>query len=105
MGQNPYKTTHPKEQLSVEMNFRSFLAGEGSEFFEPVPVEDLVRFAWLGCPITIPESGPYSEDELRQIASAVQHGNGELTLRGSGNYPADMLDRLEKEAPGRIRLT
>jgi hypothetical protein len=87
------------------MNFRSFLAGEGSEFFEPVAVEDMIRFASLGCPLTIPESGPYSEEELIQIASAVQNGGGQLTLRGSAIYPPDMLDRLQKEAPGRIHLT
>ena len=48
MGRNPYERVHPKEELSVEINFRSFLAGEGDDFFEPVPVEDMVDFASVG---------------------------------------------------------
>jgi hypothetical protein len=105
MDQNPYKTSHSKETLSIELNFRSFLMGEGGAFLERVPVEDLVSFASVGCPITIPAGAPYSEEELRQIASAVQQGSGELTVLSSSNYPADMLERLELEAPGRIRLS
>jgi hypothetical protein len=104
MGQNPYEKAHPKESLSLELNFRSFMAGEGTEFFEPVPVEDVVTFATVGSPVTIPMGAPYSADELCQIAKAVHRGNGTLTLRGATQYPADVLDRLEKEAPGRIRF-
>lgn len=105
MDHNPYKTLHPKDTLSIELNFRSFLMGEGGAFLERIPVEDLVNFASVGCPITIPASAPYSEKELRQIASAVQQGSGELTVLSSGNYPADVLERLELEAPGRVRLS
>ncbi|MCC7017479.1 MAG: hypothetical protein IT564_09795 [Rhodospirillales bacterium] len=103
MGQNPYEKVHPKESLSLELNFRSFLAGEGEAFFEPVPVEDMVSIATLGSPVTIPMSAPYSEDELKQIAEAVRQGSSTLTLTGAARYPADVLERLEKEAPGRIR--
>lgn len=104
MSRNPYKGVHPKESLSVELNFRSFLAGEGAEFFEPVPVEDLVGFASVGSPITIPEDAQYSENELVQIAEAVRKGGGALTLLGAQKYALDVLGRLEKEAPGQIRL-
>lgn len=104
MGQNPYEKVHPKESLSLELNFRSFLAGEGEAFLEPVPVEDVASFAAVGSPVTIPMSAPYSADELYQIAEAVRQGGGTLTLLGAARYPADVLERLEKEAPGRIRL-
>ncbi len=102
MVENPYKREHPKESLSLELNFRSFLAGEGEAFFEPVPVEDMVSVASMGSPVTIPMSAPYSEDELKQIAEGVRQGGGTLTLMGATRYPADVLERLEKAAPGRI---
>ncbi len=104
MGQNPYETVHPKESLSLELNFRSFLAGEGEAFLEPVPVEDMVSFAAVGSPITIPAGAPYSGDELAQVAEAVRQGGGTLTLLGAASYPPEVVVRLEKEAPGRIRL-
>lgn len=104
MGQNPYEKVHPKESLSLELNFRSFLAGEGEAFLEPVPVEDVANFAAVGSPVTIPVSAPYSADELYQIAEAVRQGGGTLTLVGAARYPADVLERLEKAAPGQIRL-
>jgi hypothetical protein len=103
MSRNPYEGTHPKESLSLELNFRSFLAGEGEAFFEPVPVEDLVSFAAVGSPITIPVDAPYSGEELAQVAAAVGQGGGTLTLLGAAAYPPEVLERLEKEAPGRIR--
>ncbi len=102
MVESPYKGTHAKESLSLELNFRSFLAGEGGEFFEPVPVEDVINFAAVGSPVTIPMSAPYSADEMAQIAQAVHQGGGTLTIMGAARYPADVLERLEKEAPGRI---
>ena len=103
-NRNPYKDVHPKAELSLELNFRSFLAGEGGAFLEPVPVEDLVSFASVGPPVTIPASAPYSEDELKQIAQAVRRGGGMLTLLGAASYPPDVLERIEREAPGQIRL-
>ncbi len=104
MGRNPYERVHPKGELSVEINFRSFLAGEGDDFFEPVPVEDMVDFASVGVPITIPEGTPYSKRELKQIAKAVRRGGGTLTLVEAASYPPDLVENLEKEAPGLIRL-
>ena len=104
MGQNPYEKVHPKESLSLELNFRSVMAGEGSELFGPVPVEDIVNFASVGSPVTIPMSAPYPADEMYQIAEAVRQGGGTLTLVGAARYPAEVLERLEKEAPGQIRL-
>ena len=104
MGQNPYEKVHPKESLSLELNFRSFLAGEGEAFLEPVPVEDVAHFAAVGSPVTIPMSAPYSADEMTLIAQAVRQGGGTLTLMGAARYPAEVLERLEKEAPGQIRL-
>lgn len=104
MGRNPNETVHPKENLSLELNFRSFLFGEGAEFFEPVPVEELVNFAALGCPVTIPEGGPYTEDDLVRIAQAVRQGGTTLTVVGAPKYPAEVLARLEKEVSGRILL-
>lgn len=103
MVENPYKREHPKESLSLELNFRSFLAGEGEAFFAPVPVEDMERFAAIGSPITIPNGAPYSADDLVQIAKAVKQGGGTLTVLGAGDYPADVLQRLENEAPGQVR--
>jgi len=102
---NPYKTTHSKETLSVELNFRSFLMGEGGAFFERVSVEDLVSFASLGCPITIPASAPYSDEEPQQIAGAVRKGGGKLNILSSTKYPAEVLKKLELEAPGQIALS
>lgn len=104
MGRNPYESVHPKESLSVEVNFRSFLAGEGDAFLERVPVEDMVDFASVGSAITIPEGNPYSKRELKQIARGVRRGGGTLTLVEAANYPPDVLENLEKEAPGLIRL-
>jgi len=104
MAENPYKRDHPKDTLSLELNFRSFLAGEGEAFLEPVPIEDVVRFASVGSPVTIPMSAPYSADELNQIAEAVRQGGGTLTLLGAARYPPDVVERLEKAAPGQIRL-
>lgn len=101
---NPYEKVHRKEELSLELNFRSFLFGEGAEFFEPVPVEELVNFAALGCPVTIPEGGPYTEDELVQIARAVQKGGTTLTVVGAPKYPPEVIARIEKEALGRILM-
>ncbi len=104
MGRNPYERVHPKNELSVEINFRSFLAGEGDAFFQPVPVEDMVDFASVGSAITIPEGTPYSKRELKQIAKAVRKGGGTLTLVEAASYPPDLVENLEKEAPGLIRL-
>ena len=104
MGKNPYESVHPKGSLSVEINFRSFLAGEGDDFFEPVPVEDMVDFASVGSPITIPEDAPYSKGELKKIAKAIRKGGGTLTVLEAANYPADVLEKLEKEAPGQVKL-
>ena len=104
MTENPYDKVHPKESLSLEVNFRSVLAGEGSELFGPVPVEDVVTFAALGSPVTIPMSAPYLADELIEIAGAVRQGGSTLTLMGAARYPADLLESLEKEAPGQILL-
>lgn len=103
MSRNPYNTQHKKEELSVEINFRSFLFGEGAEFFEPVPVEDLVNYAALGSPITIPEGDVYTEEDLVQIAQAAQKGGGTVTLVSASIYPNDVIARLEKVAPGQIR--
>ena len=103
MDRNPYKGSHAKDELSLELNFRSFLAGEGEAFFTPVPVEDLVDFASVGSPITVPVGAPYSEDQLKEIARAVVKGQSTLTLLGAGSYPRNVLDALEAEAPGRIR--
>jgi len=104
VGRNPYESVQPTESLSVEINFRSFLAGEGDDFFEPVPVEDMVDFASVGSPITIPDNAPYTKGELRQIAKAVRKGGGTLTVLEAASYPPDVLENLEKEAPGQIRL-
>ena len=104
MTENPYDKVHAKDELSLELNFRSVLAGEGSELFGPVPVEDVVSFAAVGSPVTIPMSAPYLADELRQIAGAVRRGGGTFTLMGAARYPADLLESLEKAAPGQIRL-
>src|SRR6266480_645929 len=104
IDRNPYKKEHPREELSLELNFRSFLAGEGEAFFTPVPVDDLISFAAVGSPITIPKSAPYSGDELKQVAQAVRRGGSTLTLLGAAGYPPDILERLEKEAPAQIRL-
>jgi hypothetical protein len=103
MTETPYDKVHPKEGLSLEVNFRSVMAGEGSELFGPVPVEDVVSFAAVGSPVTIPMSAPYLADELQEIAGAVRQGGGTLTLMGAARYPADLLESLEKEAPGQIR--
>lgn len=103
MGDNPYDRVHPKESLSLELNFRSFLAGEGEAFLTPVPVEDMVSFASVGSPITIPASAPYSEDQLKEIARAVRQGRSTLTILGAAKYPRELLDALETEAPGHIR--
>lgn len=103
MSRNPYDVLHKKEELSVEINFRSFLFGEGAEFFEPVPVEDLVNYAELGSPVTIPEGDVYTEEDLVQIAQAAQKGGGTITLVSTSTYPNDIVARLEKVAPGQIR--
>lgn len=103
MGQNPYDKVHPGESLSLEINFRSFLAGEGEVFFGPVPVEDLAHFAAIGSPVTIPKGAPYSADDLVQVAKAIKQGGGTLTLLGADDFPADVLVRLENEAPGQLR--
>ncbi len=102
MTETPYDKVHPKEGLSLEVNFRSVMAGEGSELFGAVPVEDVAHFASVGSPVTIPMSAPYSADEMVQIAQAVQQGGGTLTIMGAARYPADVLERLEKAAPGQI---
>lgn len=104
MTETPYDKVHPKEGLSLEVNFCSVMAGEGSELFGPVPVEEVVGFAAVGSPVTIPMSAPYPADELLQIAGAVRQGGGTLTLMGAARYPADMVESLEKAAPGQIRL-
>ena len=104
MGRNPYEKVHPKGALSVEINFRSFLAGEGDDYFEPVPVEDMVDFASVGSPITIPDNTPYTKSELKKIAKATRKGGGTLTVLEAASYPPDVLENLEKEAPGQIRL-
>lgn len=101
--QKTYKAVHRKDELSVEINFRSFLAGEGQEFFEPVPVEDLASLASVGTPLTIPSGAPYSADELRIVAEAVRQGGNTLTLKGAAAYPSDVLALLESLAPGLIR--
>lgn len=98
-----YKEMHIKEELNLELNFPSILAGEGEQFFERVPVEDLVSFASVGSPLTISASAPYSEEELRQIAVAVRRGGSTLTLLGAAGYAGDILERVEKEAPGQVR--
>jgi hypothetical protein len=103
VADNPYKVVHPKEELSLELNFRSFLLGEGEQFFERVPVEDLVSFASAGSPLTIPDGAPYSEDELKQIAEAIRQGGGTLTVLGAAGYPSDLLERIEQAAPGQVR--
>ena len=100
---NPYKGTHARKELSLELNFRSFMAGEGAPFFQPVPLDEILTFATVGAPITIPASGPYSEEELSQIAAAVRTGGGTITLLGAARYPSELLERLEKEAPGQLR--
>jgi hypothetical protein len=100
---NPYKKEHSRQELSLELNFRSFLAGEGEAFFTPVPVDDLVTYAALGAPVAIPRGAPYSEDELKRIAEAVRKGGGTLTLIEPAQYSQDCRDCLEKEAPGQIR--
>jgi len=102
MGRNPYELVHRKEELSLELNFRSFLFGEGAEFFEPVPVEDLINYAALGSPITIPDNCPYSPEDLVRIAQAVKRGGATLTVAGGANLPSEVRARLEQEAPGRI---
>ena len=102
MTENPYDKVHAKDELSLELNFRSVLAGEGSELFGPVPVEDVVSFAAVGSPVTIPMSAPYTADELVQIAGAVRQGGGTFTLVGAARYPADLLENLEKAAPGQV---
>lgn len=104
MARNPHATVHSKEELSLDLNFRSFLFGEGAEFFEPVPIEDLINYAALGCPVTIPEGGPYTEEELVRVAQAVQKSGTTLTVVGAPKYPAEVLARLEKEASGRILM-
>lgn len=103
MSRNPYHTLHKKEELSVEINFRSFLFGEGAEFFEPVPVVDLVNYATLGSPVTIPEGDVYSEEDLIQIAQAAQKGGGTVTLVSTSSYPDGVVARLQSVAPGLIR--
>ena len=100
---NHYKGTHAREELSLELNFRSFMVGEGAPFFQPVPLEEILSFATVGSPITIPASSPYSEDELLQIAAAVRRGGSTLTLLGATSYPVELLQRLENEAPGKLR--
>lgn len=101
--QKTYKLVHAKDELSIEVNFRSFLAGEGQEFFEPVPVEELANLASVGTPVTIPSGAPYSEDELKTIAEAVRHGGNTLTLKDAAAYTTDVLELLERLAPGKIR--
>jgi hypothetical protein len=100
---NPYKGTHPRQELSLELNFRSFMAGEGAPFFQPVPLEEISSFAAVGCPITIPTAGTYSAEELLQVAAAVRKGGSTMTLLGAAEYPSELLERLDKEAPGQIR--
>lgn len=104
MTEPPYDKVHPKESLSLEVNFRSVMAGEGSELFGPVPVEDVVGFAAIGSPVIVPFSAPYLADELQRIAEAVHRGGGTFTLMGAARYPADLLESLEKAAPGQIHL-
>lgn len=104
MGENPYERYHPKSSMSLEVNFRSFLAGEGERFVTPVPVDDLVAFASVGSPITIPAGAGYSVEDLRAVAQAVRVGGGTLTIREAKTYPAEVLARLEEEAPRQIRL-
>lgn len=98
-----FKGTHAREELSLELNFRSFMAGEGEAFFQPVPLEEMLRFAAVGSPITIPASAPYSGEELLQIAAAVRKGGSTLTLLGAASYPVELLQRLENEAAGKLR--
>lgn len=99
---NPHKPK-PDNELSLELNFRSFLAGEGAPFFQAVPVEEMCSFAAVGSPVTVPESMPYSHDDLLQIAAAVSEGGTTLTLVGAGRYPAELLEQLEKQSNGRLR--
>ena len=99
-----HEAVHRKDQLSVEINFRSFLAGEGEEFFTSVPVEHLRRLASVGTPITIPTGAPYTHDELCLIAEALQKGGNTLTLLGATAYETELLERLNALAPGQIRL-
>jgi hypothetical protein len=63
----------------------------------------MLTFAAVGSPVTIPEAGPYTAEELLQIAAAVRKGGGAMTLVGSGRYPADLLAELERESAGRLR--
>jgi hypothetical protein len=98
------KESTKREELSLELNFRSFLAGEGGPFFQPVPLEEMVNIASVGCPVTIPAGGPYNPEELLQIAAAVARGAGAMTLAGSAAYPQDLLRELEKQCPGRLKL-
>jgi hypothetical protein len=100
----PYKAVHEKPELSLELNFRSFLAGEGESFLTPVPADDLVLMASVGAPITLSAKAPYSQEELQEIAQAVARGRGTLTVLAAGSYAPDVLAAMEKEAPGQVRL-
>ncbi len=90
--------------MSLELNFRSLLAGEGQALFTPVPLEDLVDFALVGSPITIPAGAGYSVEDLRRVAQAIRAGGGTLTIRGAGTHAPEVLAQLEKEAPGQVHL-
>jgi hypothetical protein len=104
MAEENIPSAHPDDQLSVEINFRSFLAGEGQEFFTPVPVEHLRSLASVGTPITIPAGAPYTHEELCLIAETVQKGGNTLTLLGGATYDSVLLERLNALAPGHVRL-
>lgn len=104
MADNDFaKPKEQRQELSLELNFRSFMAGEGAPFFQPVPLEEMLSFAEVGSPVTIPDSGPYTPDELRQIAAAVRKGGSAMTLKASEKYPADLLAELERESAGRLQ--
>ena len=105
MGEDVYERIHPKSSMSLEQNFRSFLAGEGEHFFTPVPVEDLIAYASVGSPITIPPGAGYSVEDLRRVAQAVRNGGGTLTIRQAAAYPSEVLAQLEEAAPSQVLLT
>lgn len=103
MSEQKPKEASAGNELSLELNFRSFLAGEGAPFFQAVPVEEMCCFAAVGSPVTVPESMPYSPEELLQIAAAVGKGGSTMTVAGSGRYPPELLEALDRESLGRLQ--